>query len=75
MGAVKMGQGANFDKTRLLPPMTEGQAGWPLVLKTQKRGTGLGLFDPDPDGIDQRPTWSSEEIPFDDGRTLVLKDS
>jgi len=35
-------------------------------------GTGLGFCNPDPGGIDQRPTWSPKEIPFDDGRTLVF---
>ena len=31
--------------------------------------------NPDPGGFDQRPTWRPDEIPLDDGRTLVLEDS
>jgi hypothetical protein len=27
--------------------------------------------NPDPDGIDQRPTWQPPEVQLDDGRTLV----
>ena len=49
--------------------MTEGQA----FSHAQERETGLGLRNPDPGGIDQRPTWSPKEIPFDDDRTLVLE--
>lgn len=41
---------------------------------TEGRGLGcVGLCYPDPDGIAQRPTGSLKEIPFNDGRTLVLE--
>jgi hypothetical protein len=29
--------------------------------------------EPDPDSLDQRPTWQAPEIHLDDGRTLVLE--
>jgi len=43
------------------------------LIKALFGGDSLYVYNPDPEGFDQNPTWQPEEIQLDDDRTLVLE--